>query len=145
MFIENIWVLKIIFFIFILTTATKIICADTEFVHFNVFASSKYLVTGTFSQDAPQLHCNCKSFFHFRECSHVVAAVTLENLFNLQDKISSIARGKMRGRPKNYNPVGFAAHSLNPTQLDSTIQMARNTVGGTVARIKDQCWNNNGL
>jgi hypothetical protein len=101
-------------------------------------ASSMYLVTGTFSQDAPQLHCNCKAFFHFSECSHIVAAMTLENLFNLQDKISSIARGKMRGRPKNYNPVGFAAHSLNPTQQDLTIQMARNTVGGTVARIKDR-------
>jgi hypothetical protein len=93
-------------------------------------ARSMYLVNDTFSQEAAQLQ-------PFREFSCGCCNGTGE-LVHLQVKISSIARGKMRGRPKNYNPVGFAAHSLNPSQQELTVQMARNTVGGTVARIKER-------
>jgi len=66
-----------------------------------------YLVTVT-TEVQPNYQCNCEAFYHFTECSHVVAAMTLEKVFSLNDKISSISRAKLRGRPRKYTPVGFA-------------------------------------
>ena len=98
--------------------------------------SCMYLVTVTTAVQ-PSYQCNCKAFYHFTECSHVVAAKTLEKVFSLNDKISSISRAKLRGRPRKYTPVGFAAHVLNDEQQQElTTQMARNTIGGAVATVK---------
>jgi len=80
--------------------------------------------------------CDCKNFYHYTECSHVVAAMTLEKDFDLVNELSLLTSGKQRGRPRNYIPVGFAAHKPNELASSNqiTVTIASNMIGSSVAK-----------
>lgn len=88
------------------------------------------------TEEPREYSCNCPMFRHYSECSHIVAAMTLEDEFDLANRISKFVTGKQRGRPANYIPQGQAGHGVRKLDPENEItrDMAANIVRETIAK-----------
>jgi hypothetical protein len=76
--------------------------------------------------------CNCKgAYTNNGYCSHSFALQHCEKKINIEEKLKKITCPRTSGRPKDYAPVGFAAHL--PTIVRSEHE-ARKYIGTTVAK-----------
>jgi hypothetical protein len=56
-------------------------------------------------------NCDCKNYWSARECSHVFAAMHLDNAITIEKLLLKIDKPKLPGRPMINVPSGYAAHT----------------------------------
>jgi hypothetical protein len=76
--------------------------------------------------------CDCKAYWSSRECAHVLAAKHLDDALDIKALMARIDRGRLPGRPRNYVPLGYAAHKPAITARGEI--KAANYIGVPVAR-----------
>jgi hypothetical protein len=55
--------------------------------------------------------CDCKAYWHVKECSHVTSAKHLDGVQSLESLLREIPHARLPGRPRKPVPVGYSAHA----------------------------------